>query len=106
VLFQSTHALLQASAAPRFVAISSGAGSIELIPTIPIDGGPYGSSKAALNWVVRKIHYENEWLGASLSFLPSLLSPFESGRRLCADGADKPCSGVPDMPWDREDGHG
>ncbi|KAF8169529.1 hypothetical protein BJ912DRAFT_172830 [Pholiota molesta] len=62
VLFQSTRELLQASAAPRFVAVSSGAGSIELIPSVPVDGGPYGASKAALNWVARKIHYENPWL--------------------------------------------
>ncbi|KAF9470174.1 NAD(P)-binding protein [Pholiota conissans] len=62
VLFQAFRDVLKASTQPRFIAITSTAGSIELIPTIPFDVGPYGASKAALNWVVRKIHFENEWL--------------------------------------------
>jgi hypothetical protein len=36
---------------------------MELIPFSPLDVGPYGLSKAPLNWVARKIHFENEWLG-------------------------------------------
>ncbi|KAF9475789.1 NAD(P)-binding protein [Pholiota conissans] len=62
VLFQAFRDLLKASALPRFVAISSGAGSIGMMDMIPMDTSSYGTSKAALNWVVRKIHFENEWL--------------------------------------------
>ncbi|KAF9473666.1 NAD(P)-binding protein [Pholiota conissans] len=63
VLFQAFRDLLKASAQPRFIAITSTAGSIELIPTLnSFDLGPYGTSKAALNWVIRKIHFENDWL--------------------------------------------
>ncbi|KAF9473672.1 NAD(P)-binding protein [Pholiota conissans] len=62
VLFQAFRDLLKASTKPRFIAITSMAGSIELIPMSSFDLGPYGTSKAALNWVVRKIHFENDWL--------------------------------------------
>ncbi|KAF9475796.1 NAD(P)-binding protein [Pholiota conissans] len=62
VLFQAFHDLLKVSSLPRFIAISSGAGSLELLAHANIDNAPYGMSKAALNWVIRKIHYENEWL--------------------------------------------
>lgn len=58
VLFQATHALLSASPAPKFVPISSGNGSIEQGTQFPGDIYPYGASKAALNWVVRKLHRE------------------------------------------------
>ncbi|KAF9474781.1 NAD(P)-binding protein, partial [Pholiota conissans] len=64
VLFQAVRELLKASSHPRFIPISSAVGSIELISTIPIDGGAYGASKAALNWITRKIHFENDWLVA------------------------------------------
>ncbi|KAF8196073.1 NAD(P)-binding protein [Pholiota molesta] len=64
VLFQALRALLQASALPRFVPISSSYGSLgDLAPGI-LDLGPYGTTKAALNWATRKIHFENEWLVA------------------------------------------
>ncbi|KAF9473262.1 NAD(P)-binding protein [Pholiota conissans] len=62
VLFQAFRDVLKASTQPRFIAVSSTGGSIDLISTVPFDVGPYGASKAALNWVVRKIHFENEWL--------------------------------------------
>ncbi|KAF9475792.1 NAD(P)-binding protein [Pholiota conissans] len=62
VLFQAFRDVLKASPHPRFVAISSAMGSIGLIEHIPGNNAPYGVSKAALNWAVRKIHFENEWL--------------------------------------------
>ncbi|KAF8193051.1 NAD(P)-binding protein [Pholiota molesta] len=63
VLFQSTRELLKASPLPRFVPISSAGGSVDFIPQMgAMDASPYGASKAALNWVTRKIHFENEWL--------------------------------------------
>ncbi|KAF8171706.1 NAD(P)-binding protein [Pholiota molesta] len=62
VLFQSIRDVLKASALPRFVPISSGAGSVAAIQPGGMDIAVYGTSKAALNWVTRKIHFENEWL--------------------------------------------
>ncbi|KAH9484734.1 Norsolorinic acid ketoreductase [Psilocybe cubensis] len=63
VLFQALYNLLKKSKQPRFVPISSLVGSISE-PTISLDmrNTPYASSKATLNWITRKIHYENEWL--------------------------------------------
>jgi short-subunit dehydrogenase len=64
VLFQATYALLKASTStPKFVAVSSFIGSIAIGPTIPVKLVTYGASKAALNFVVRKMHQENEGLG-------------------------------------------
>ncbi|KAF9474779.1 NAD(P)-binding protein [Pholiota conissans] len=63
ILFQAFRSLLQASKSPRFIAISSSAGSLELLQHMThFYAAGYSLSKAALNWVVRKIHYENEWL--------------------------------------------
>ncbi|KAF9482909.1 NAD(P)-binding protein [Pholiota conissans] len=64
VLFQAFRDLLKASPLPRFIPISSGAGSIAMIESTPVETSAYSMSKAALNWVTRKIHYENEWLVA------------------------------------------
>ncbi|KAF8176062.1 NAD(P)-binding protein [Pholiota molesta] len=64
VLFQSIRDLLKASSLPRFIPISSGAGCLTVIQAGSMDVAPYGASKAALNWVTRKIHFENEWLVA------------------------------------------
>jgi NAD(P)-dependent dehydrogenase (short-subunit alcohol dehydrogenase family) len=84
-LFQATYPLLKASTpAPKFVPISSGAGSVAMSGTIPMYNTPYvpaspmgvraahascvgryGTSKAALNFVTRKLRAENDGLGAS-----------------------------------------
>ncbi|KJA17397.1 hypothetical protein HYPSUDRAFT_46477 [Hypholoma sublateritium FD-334 SS-4] len=65
LLFQALHDLLKASACPRFVPISTGAASVGGMPiTMPLHIAVYGSTKAALNYVTRKIHFENEWLSA------------------------------------------
>ncbi|TIA38156.1 NAD(P)-binding protein [Aureobasidium pullulans] len=59
-LFQAFLPLLLQSAHPRFVAMTSGAaslGEMEHMPLMPITA--YGASKATLNYIVRKIHFEN-----------------------------------------------
>ncbi|THX81132.1 NAD(P)-binding protein [Aureobasidium pullulans] len=59
-LFQAFLPLLLQSAHPRFVAMTSGAASLremEHMPLMPVTA--YGASKAALNYIVRKIHFEN-----------------------------------------------
>ena len=59
LLFQATAALLKAAPKPKFVVISSGAGSLSQVEKLPVENTAYGASKAALNFVVRRIHYEN-----------------------------------------------
>ena len=65
VLFQSTYPLLQASPTPKFVIISSGAGTISVGSQMPVGVLAYGASKAAVNYLARKLHFENERLGES-----------------------------------------
>ncbi|KAL4756323.1 SDR family oxidoreductase [Aspergillus foveolatus] len=62
LLFQATSAPLSLSAKPKFVAMSSGAGSIGLMDKLPVPNTAYGSSKAALNFIMRRIHFENPHL--------------------------------------------
>lgn len=68
-LFKATYPLLKASAErdssrpPKLMAISSNASQImDMEPTIPVKVGVYGASKAALNYLVRRVHFENPWL--------------------------------------------
>lgn len=56
VLFQAAYDLLRASPSPKFVVISSGSGSIEIGSQMPVNIYAYGASKAAVNWVARKLH--------------------------------------------------
>ena len=63
-LFQATCPLLNASEAPIFVAISSMIASIGDMEQYPFPVTALGISKAALNFLVRKIHFENDWLVA------------------------------------------
>jgi len=63
VLFQVLFPLLKASrSSPKFVPLSSGAGSLVAYMAMPMGYTAYGASKAAVNYVARKIHFENEWL--------------------------------------------
>ncbi|KAH7153444.1 hypothetical protein EDB81DRAFT_841656 [Dactylonectria macrodidyma] len=76
-LFQATADLLQASRAgnPIFVAISTligSIGSMEALAGFPHTQSPYGGSKAALNWFVRHLHFEEPWL-TSFVFHPGLV---------------------------------
>ncbi|CAA7265271.1 unnamed protein product [Cyclocybe aegerita] len=65
VLFQALASLLKASkSTPKFIPISSGAGSLTALIHAPLGFTAYGASKAAMNFLTRKIHYENEWLVA------------------------------------------
>lgn len=67
LLFQAVKPLLQASKSgkPVFLAISTLLGSIgaqDLVAGFPAKFSPYGASKAALNWIVKRIHMEESWL--------------------------------------------
>ena len=63
-LFQATLPLLLKSPKPIFVALSTGISSIGAMGDIPIPATAYGMSKVALNYMIRKIHFENERLTA------------------------------------------
>lgn len=58
VLFQATYTLLQKSAKPKFIVVSSGMGSITIGANLPVNTYAYGASKAAVNWVTRKLHHD------------------------------------------------
>ncbi|KII86615.1 hypothetical protein PLICRDRAFT_43249 [Plicaturopsis crispa FD-325 SS-3] len=63
VLFQAFYPLLQsAPSIPKFAVISTIAGSIEVGAAVPARLSAYGPSKAAVNFLTRKIHFENERL--------------------------------------------
>lgn len=76
VLFQAIADLLQASSNPTFIAISTligSIGSMEQLVGLPVSAGsPYGGSKAALNWFIRRLHFEEPWL-TSFVFHPGLV---------------------------------
>lgn len=64
-LFQAVEPLLKKGINPRFVALSSALGSSGLAPSMPGPWFCYGITKAALNYMVRRIHVENDWLLAT-----------------------------------------
>lgn len=57
------YSLLAENAPSKFVAISSGAGSIADGAAMPVKMLAYGASKAGENYLVRKIHFEFPNLG-------------------------------------------
>lgn len=59
-LFQATLLLLEKSSSARFILSSSLMGTIGGIKDIPIKIAPYGASKAAANFFVRKIDFEHD----------------------------------------------
>ena len=63
VLFQATLPLLKKSVGmPKFVTMGSTAGSIGGMEQVPVPNSVYGPSKAMVNWLTRKMHFENEGL--------------------------------------------
>ena len=61
-LFQATYQLLKKSLMPRFIVIGASAGSMGMIESYPYPNGSYSASKATVNSLVRKMHFENDWL--------------------------------------------
>lgn len=98
VLFRATASLLKASRSGRsiFVALSSIIGSIggmELLACIPAKLSPYGASKAALNWLVRRLQFEEPWL---ISFVihPGLVLSDMGSAAVKETGADPRAMGA------------
>ncbi|KAL3253466.1 hypothetical protein ABHI18_009472 [Aspergillus niger] len=71
-LFKAVAPLLQNAKTPKFIYISTLLASIGGIGNMFTLTGPYGMSKAAGNFLVRKIHAENEHL-TTLSIDPGLV---------------------------------
>jgi len=61
-LFQATLPLLLKAKIPKFAVISSGAGSITRTEVNRLEVTAYGCSKAAVNYMTRKIHFEQPQL--------------------------------------------
>jgi norsolorinic acid ketoreductase len=59
VLFQAFHTLLSSSPEPKFLVITSSIGSIGEMERLPVPFFAYGLSKAAANYFVRKVAFEN-----------------------------------------------
>lgn len=64
ILFQAAWPLLKASLQPIFMALSTGVASIGDMESLPLPTTAYGMSKVAVNYMVRKIHFENPELTA------------------------------------------
>ncbi|KAL8736870.1 MAG: hypothetical protein Q9181_002261 [Wetmoreana brouardii] len=63
ILFQATWPLLMAATMePTFIVISSSVGSISAMEREPVPMLAYGCSKAATNYLVRKLHFEHKKL--------------------------------------------
>ena len=62
LLFQATWSLLDRVEAPKFVVLSSIIGTIGGMEKVPLPAVAYGVSKAAINYVSRKLHFEHEKL--------------------------------------------
>ena len=74
VLADEAKELLRKSPAPVFAVPTSAAGSLEGLDVLPVEivSSPYGSSKAALNWYIRRLHFEEPWL-TSVGVHPGLI---------------------------------
>ena len=59
-LWQAVLPLLLKAEAPKFVTMSSSAGSLSEMEFRPFPSGAYGTSKAALNYLTLKMHFEEE----------------------------------------------
>eukprot|EP01117_Protostelium_nocturnum_P010191 TRINITY_DN3645_c0_g1_i1.p1 TRINITY_DN3645_c0_g1~~TRINITY_DN3645_c0_g1_i1.p1 ORF type:complete len:247 (+),score=73.04 TRINITY_DN3645_c0_g1_i1:153-893(+) len=89
-LFQSFYPLLKQRETKTFVYISSALGSISVMQDWENPASPYGASKAAGNYITRKIHLEHEKEG----FVVFALSPgwvqTEMGNKFAKEiGAEK-----------------
>ena len=62
LLFQATWPLLQRSKSPKFIGISTCVATIGKMQDWAWPIASYGSSKAAMNYLVRKMHFENDEL--------------------------------------------
>ncbi|KAJ5242717.1 uncharacterized protein N7469_001044 [Penicillium citrinum] len=87
-LFRAIAPLLRKSSVPKFAYISTALASIHMIEQIPSLTAAYGMSKAAGNYLVKKLHAENEGLIA-LSIDPGMVQTDMGSRAAQANGLEK-----------------
>jgi len=63
-IFQAALPLLLKAELPKFILVSSVIGTIAGLDQIPFPNAAYGTSKAGANYILRKIHFENEKITA------------------------------------------
>ncbi|KAK4496147.1 hypothetical protein PRZ48_012126 [Zasmidium cellare] len=66
MLYQATRPLLLEAHNPRFIVTSGSGGSIAQQDKIQFPLAEYGPSRAAVNWLFRKVHFEEERIAAVL----------------------------------------
>ncbi|CDZ98565.1 Predicted short chain-type dehydrogenase [Phaffia rhodozyma] len=93
VLYKEFYSLLHASiVAPKFIVVSSGAGSAELAFQFKMPLAVYGASKAAVNYTTVKMHLESEESGLIVFPLsPGVVSSDmgnASAKKLFPDGSE------------------
>ena len=59
ITFQAFYSLLEASISPKFIVVSTAVASIAEQENILFPATAYGASKAAVNYITKKIHMEN-----------------------------------------------
>ena len=102
ILFQTTYSLLKESKAPKFVTISSGMGSITFAGQTDVLTIPYGTSKAAVNWVTRKLHHDFPDFGEYLlTFLLSVSTTSHILSNFPSRQSYSPSARVPSPPTGR-----
>ncbi|KIM94041.1 hypothetical protein OIDMADRAFT_45853 [Oidiodendron maius Zn] len=60
LLFQAVYPLLAAALRPKFFVMATAVSSFGLMENFPLPSAGYGASKAGLNYIARKIHFEHE----------------------------------------------
>lgn len=104
-LFQATWPLLKSASKPIFVALSTGLASLGDMGNLPVPVAAYGASKAALNYIVRRIHFENPNLIAfpiSPGYVLLIVRKLEINRIDDVVGGFRPrweMLGLPQMEW-------
>jgi norsolorinic acid ketoreductase len=86
-LFQATEPLLRNSSMPKFFTLSSNLGSLGIMEHLPGPWFTYGITKSALNYMTRKIHFENDWV-ISIALSPGWVETDMGTRAAKAVGMD------------------
>lgn len=60
LLFQAVYPLLAAAPQPKFFVMATSVSSFGLMEHFPIPSTGYGASKAGVNYITRKIHFEHQ----------------------------------------------
>lgn len=66
LLYQAVRPSLLGSKNPRFIVTSGSGGSIAQQDKIRVPLAEYGPSRAAVNWLIRKVHFEEERISTVL----------------------------------------